>query len=172
MNRDIPINELSWLCTHNAFNSQDEIGASAAEPGGTNQDHSITAQLDAGVRAFMIDVHNFHSAPRVCHSIAEPYEDLCDLLIKYKKWLTDNPDEVIILMMEVAEDVPADWIKDTFGGAGPISRDEDYDLTGMLYEHPRVYDPWPSLKTLAEKGKRVIVFRETDEGKGQSGDDM
>lgn len=174
MNRDIPINEIGWLCTHNAFNSNAEIGATAESTGGTNQNHSIDDQLTDGVRAFMIDVHNFHTAPRVCHAVANPYEDLCDLLIKFKSWLTDekNKKEIIILMMEVAKDVPAEWIKDTFEGQGPITRSADYNLKDLLYTHPSASHPWPTINTLVKDGKRVIVFRQTDEGQGQIADGM
>ncbi|HEX5735815.1 MAG TPA: hypothetical protein VF131_23515 [Blastocatellia bacterium] len=172
MDRNTAINELSWLCTHNAYNSEGEIGTSAASTAGTNQDLSITSQLRNGVRAFMIDVHNFHNAPRVCHGVWEFYEDLCDLLIKYKTWLNNNTNEIIILMMEVANNVPATWIKDTFYGGGPITRSDDYNLKDLLYCHPDNSSAWPTINQLVGAGKRVIVFRETDEGKGVTGSDM
>jgi len=172
-NRELRIDEIAWLCTHNAYNSDDEIGAKATLPGGTNQNHSIIEQLNSGVRVFMIDVKNSHGGLRVCH-YPDYYEDLCDLLIKYKIFLTDekNKDEIIILMMEVDGDVPAEWIANTFYGQGPTVRNQDYDMTNLLYEHPSSTSKWPSQKDLVASGKRLIVFRETDDGKGKANSGM
>ena len=121
--RSVPVNTISWLCTHNAFNSEAEIGAGSHEAGGTNQNHSIVEQFDAGVQALMIDVHEDAGAPRVRHvgGIAARdlnYEALCELLVHLKGWLVQHTTEVVLLLMEV--DAAPELIRDTFAGAGPV----------------------------------------------------
>lgn len=170
--RNVPINTVSWLCTHNAFNSEAEIKAGSHEAGGTNQNHSIVEQLDAGVRALMIDVHEDAGRPRVRHvgAIADHnlnYEDLCELLVHLKGWLVHHTTEVVLLLMEV--DAAPELIRDTFAGAGPVKPapcQTNYDLRDLLYEHTSV--PWPSIDGLVAAGKRLVVFRETDDGKGKT----
>jgi hypothetical protein len=172
--RNVPINTISWLCTHNAFNSAAEISGGSHEAGGTNQNYSIVKQLEAGVRALMIDVHEDQGGPRVRHEggILDRdlhYEDLCDLLTDLKNWLGQNRDEILLLLLEVTNDVKPEWIRDTFAGAGPVSNGRDYDLRAMLYEHTS--GEWPSIQGLVALDKRIIVFRETDGDKGRVTDD-
>ena len=54
--------EVAYATTHNAMSNSDEGWLFP------NQTHSLTRQLDDGIRAFMLDVHDKDGKPYLCHS--------------------------------------------------------------------------------------------------------
>ena len=56
-------NEVAYLTTHNAFNS-DQDGLLFP-----NQTYNIASQLNDGVRGLMIDVYDFFGTPTAYHSV-------------------------------------------------------------------------------------------------------
>ena len=79
---DRPLNQVAFLGTHNSM-------AAASEPGWlfAAQGDGITAQLQAGVRALLIDTHYGHATPRGVltdlqgHSLAARAGDLADSVV-------------------------------------------------------------------------------------------
>ena len=54
-----PFDQYSWVTTHNAFTSNGLI---------PNQSQTIATQLDAGVRAFMLDLYPHDGRVALCHN--------------------------------------------------------------------------------------------------------
>ncbi len=154
-------NRVSWLITHNAFNSIDEIKQDV-DP---NQHYTLVDQLNDGVRAFMLDIHPIHGGLRMQHGTSpeSSYKDLCDFLINLKAFLVANSEEVVTLYLEVYGDIAGD-LDETFKGRGPGTQDfagQDWDLSAFLYYHPgQKFDVWPTVNTMISSGARLVVFRE------------
>ncbi len=171
LNKDRSYDEISWLITHNAFQNP-EIGASDAGPGGKNQQHSINTQLDNGVRSFMIDLqygrvsnvfkgsflHLGHGAGGYFH-----WMEMCDFLEDIKLFLDENRDEVITLHMQVDNNVTVSHINEAFNGAGNQCNSRA-DIDHYLYSQPFKNKRWPSLNSLIQTNKRLIVFSEKNFG--------
>lgn len=170
---DKPYNRISWLISHNAFNSVAEIKQDV-DP---NQHYSINDQLADGVRAFMIDIHPARGGLRLQHgpSGASSYEDFCEFLGKIKSFLIANPKEVVTLYCESYGDNASD-IVETFAGRGPGTQDFkgklDWDVSSLVYHRPQLRvgfetesrNEWPTIQELIDTGKRLVVFRELHDG--------
>jgi hypothetical protein len=167
--RDKPYNRVSWLISHNAFNSEPEIRQNV-DP---NQHDSIHDQLADGVRAFMIDIHSLHGGLRLQHggNRGSSYEDLCEFLAKIKTFLDNNPSEIVTLYCESYGNIAGD-LDLTFKGGGPGTSDFtgrlNWDVSPYLYHGPKLrYGHeaidrchWPTIGELIQSGHRLIVFRE------------
>ena len=88
-------NEVAYLTTHNSFNSSQD---GFLFP---NHNTNIKAQLNFGVRAFMIDVYDVNGESVVYHGYSflgsKPLSTYLDT-IKY--FLETNPNEIITLILE------------------------------------------------------------------------
>lgn len=111
----LPLREAQWLGTHNSFNSlADSLTLSHAD---SNQQLSLTQQLDIDVRAIELDLHYIPRmellggrAVTVCHGEAPSTGDLgctfeplfATLLPKVAGWLNapGHHDQVILLYLE------------------------------------------------------------------------
>ncbi|WP_239393853.1 hypothetical protein, partial [Frankia sp. CiP3] len=169
--------DVVYPATHNAMASSDARFLGAA------QDPDLIGQLNSGVRALLIDVHHwtlpdevetFLSAlPPDQRAAVEPLtrgarsqraglwlcHDVCQLgalsldteLARIRGWLSANPTEVVTLIIQ--DGAPAAEVMAAFSAAG-LSR---YVLTP-----PK--DPggaWPSLGSMVEKNRRLVVFAES-----------
>jgi hypothetical protein len=97
----------AWLGTHNSFNSvhPDEPTLSNSD---SNQQLTLTEQLDVDMRALELDIHIINGVPTVCHGrgpdefnagcTTEP--PLSEVLPEIVKWLDANPRQVILLYLE------------------------------------------------------------------------
>jgi len=149
---------------HNAMSNADD-GWSAP-----NQSHGLAKQLADGIRGFMLDVHYFdtetghNEAERIasattvdqvylCHTLCalgkrRALEGLCDIV----KFLDEHPTEVLSIIFETRV-ADADLV-DTLKAAG---------LDEYAYTHAPG-TPWPTLRSLIDSGKRLVVFVETGGG--------
>lgn len=173
---DRPLCEVTFAATHNAM--------SAASKGWIwpNQDIGITAQLQAGVRALLIDAHygdtpeeiNQYLAalPEVTRPFAQRIiyaadpalrgegtflcHNLCSLggtplengLREIRRFLDDNPHEVIVLL-----------IQDEIAVEDAVQAFEDSGLVKYVYTHPPG-DKWPTLGELVLRDERLVVMAE------------
>ncbi|MDA9807966.1 phosphatidylinositol-specific phospholipase C domain-containing protein [Flavobacteriales bacterium] len=138
-------NEVAYLTTHNAFNSdQDRLLF-------PNQTHNIASQLNDGVRGLMIDVYNdLFGTPVVYHSIiALGYIPLSDIFNDIKIFLDNNPNEVITIILECY--VTANDIEDEINQAG---------LSNYLYTHNAT---WPTLQNMIDNDNRLVIFSDVDD---------
>jgi len=138
-------NEVAYLTTHNAFNS-DQDGLLFP-----NQTYNIASQLNDGVRGLMIDVFNdLFGTPVVYHSIiALGYIPLSDIFNDIKIFLDNNPNEVITIILECY--VTANDIEDEINQSG---------LSNYLYTHNAT---WPTLQNMIDNDNRLVIFSDVDD---------
>ncbi len=137
-------NEVAYLTTHNAFNS-DQDGLLFP-----NQTYNIASQLNDGVRGLMIDVYDLFGTPTAYHSIfALGTIPLSDILNDIKTFLDNNPNEVITIILECY--VTANDIEDEITQSG---------LSNYLYTHNTV---WPTLQNMIDNDNRLVIFSDVDD---------
>lgn len=138
-------NEVAYLTTHNAFNS-DQDGLLFP-----NQTYNIASQLNDGVRGLMIDVYNdLFGTPVVYHSIiALGYIPLSDIFNDIKTFLDNNPNEIVTIILECY--VTANDIEDEINQAG---------LSNYLYTHNAA---WPTLQSMIDNDNRLVIFTDVDD---------
>src|SRR3954451_5612643 len=103
----LPLGRAQWLGTHNSFNSVND--SPTASHTDSNQQLSLTQQLDVDMRSLELDVHYLPArGVVVCHGrgpdeahfgcTTEPL--LSELLPEIAGWLSKHPHEVILLYLE------------------------------------------------------------------------
>ena len=139
-------NEVAYLTTHNAYNSQED---NFSLP---NQNFNITSQLNDGVRALMIDVYDVLGTPTVYHGTSilgsAPF---LDFMIDIKTFLDSHPNEIITIILECY--TSANEIEYDITQAGLIS---------YLYTHS-AGNNWPTLQTMINNDTRFVVFSDQDD---------
>ena len=141
-------NEVAYLTTHNAFNS-DEDGLSFS-----NQSYNIASQLNDGVRGLMIDVYSLPilGTPVAYHSIiALGYIPLSDIFNDIKTFLDNNPNEIVTIILECY--VTANDIEDEINQSG---------LSSYLYTHNNSIG-WPKLQNMIDNDNRLVIFTDVDD---------
>ena len=137
-------NEVAYLTTHNAFNS-DEDGLLFP-----NQTYNIASQLNDGVRGLMIDVYDFFGTPTAYHSVfALGTIPLSNIFNDIKTFLDNNPNEVITIILECY--VTANDIEDEINQSG---------LSNYLYTHNAT---WPTLQNMIDNDNRLVIFSDVDD---------
>ena len=134
-------NEVAYLTTHNAFNSRQD---SFLFP---NHNTNIQAQLNFGVRAFMIDVYNVNGESVVYHGYSFlGVKPLSTYLGTIKKFLETNPNEIITLILECY--TTANAIESDLINAG---------LINYLHTQDSI-SAWPILQQMIDSDKRLVVL--------------
>lgn len=136
--------DVTFLMTHNAFNSSDRGFALA------NQTHRISKQLVNGVRGLMIDTYDGNGGiAQVYHSVeAMGKEPLVNVLGEVKEFLNSYPYEIVTIIFE-----------NNGSNAQLIKAIEDADLVDLTYIHDGT---WPTLKEMVLSGQRLVLFTESD----------
>jgi len=142
-----PFDFTVFVTTHNAMSNEEDGWA------GPNQGWNMLNQLNAGVRAMMIDLYVWDNerkepeSPWLCHgSCAFGSKRLSDALVELRDWLLANPREVVTLILENL--VPGNEVIKTFeeAGLGP-------------FLHAQVPgEAWPTLGSMIDDGRRLVVF--------------
>ncbi len=174
---DRPINEVAYAASHNAM--------SIAEYGWVwpMHDGTLTEQLDAGVRALLIDTHYIegpeereafiNSLPpkgqeivrKAQETIAEPRQEgefmcheFCGL-----GWtdLEASFEEIRVWMEENPREVLFVVIQDAITPQDTLDAGQQAQLEGMIYTHVEG-EPWPTLRELIDSGERLIVMAENE----------
>lgn len=150
-----PFNQVVFPTAHNAMSSAADGWFLPNQPDG------VAAQLAAGVRGFMLDVHPYDGddpalkgKAMLCHGVcAAGSRPLAATLTDIKGWLDGHPDDAIVIVFEdhVAEAAIA----------------ADVAATGLW---PRCIahspgSPWPSLAALIDEDRRVLIMTESGTGK-------
>ena len=139
-------NEVAYLTTHNAFNS-DEDGLLFP-----NQTHNIASQLNDDVRALMIDVYDHFGTPTAYHSVFMLGTiPLSDIFNDIKTFLDNNPNEVVTIILECY--VTANDIEDEINQSG---------LSSYLYTHNNSIG-WPTLQNMIDNNNRLVIFSDVDD---------
>jgi len=138
-------NEVAYLTTHNAFNS-DEDGLLFP-----NQSYNIASQLNDGVRGLMIDVYDHFGTPTAYHSVFMLGTiPLSDIFNDIKTFLDNNPNEIATIILECY--VTANDIEDEINQSG---------LSSYLYTHNTA---WPTLQSMIDNDNRLVIFSDVDDG--------
>ena len=137
-------NEVAYLTTHNAFNS-DEDGLSFP-----NQTYNIASQLNDGVRGLMIDVYDYFGTPTAYHStFLLGTILLSDIFNDIKTFLDNNSNEIVTIILECY--VTANDIEDEINQSG---------LSNYLYTHNST---WPTLQSMIDNDNRLVIFSDVDD---------
>lgn len=119
-----------------------------------NQGPRMRRQLDDGIRALMLDLHKDNGELLFCHGpCALGSQDLVEGLAEIRRFLDENPNEVLAFLMEVARMTPEE-IAAAF--------DEACLSRYCLPRQPA--DAWPTLQQMIDSGKRVVVLTDDDTG--------
>lgn len=138
--------EVAYVTTHNAYNSEEE---GLQFP---NHTLGIAQQLNDGVRGFMLDVYEDGGEVIQYHSFAAlGTVPLLDDLQVIKNFMESNPNEVVTIIFE--SNVSAALLDTAFHQAGMI---------GMLHVQNAV-GPWPTLQEMIDSGERLVVFSDQDD---------
>jgi hypothetical protein len=139
-------NEVAYLTTHNAFNS-DEDGLLFP-----NQTYNIASQLNDGVRGLMIDVYNHFGTPTAYHSVFMLGTiPLSNIFNDIKTFLDNNPNEVVTIILECY--VTANDIENEVNQSG---------LSSYLYTHNNSIG-WPTLQNMIDNDNRLVIFTDVDD---------
>jgi hypothetical protein len=89
----------------------------------------------------------------LCHSLCElGATKMSDALTVYKDWLDEHPGELLVLLVEPS--VPAWAVERQFRRTGLLDR----------VAHLRRDQPLPTLRTLLDRGRQLVVLGERDTG--------
>ncbi|XP_057860075.2 PI-PLC X domain-containing protein At5g67130 isoform X1 [Cryptomeria japonica] len=154
----LPFNRYSWLTTHNSFailGEKSHTGVPRLSP--SNQQDSITDQLNNGVRGLMLDMYDFLNDVWLCHSFGgncynfTAYEPAINGLKEIESFLAANPSEIVTIIIEDYVKAPKGLTK-VFTAAGlmkywfPVSR------------MPQNGQDWPTVADMVAKNQRLVVF--------------
>ncbi|RXH99849.1 hypothetical protein DVH24_021651 [Malus domestica] len=167
----LPFNKYSWLTTHNSFarlGDRSATGSLIIAP--TNQQDSITEQLNNGVRGLMLDMYDFQNGIWLCHSFGgncynyTSFQPAINVLKEIQAFLQANPSEIVTIIIEDYVTSPKGLTK-VFDAAGlrkfwfPVSR------------MPKKGGDWPTVADMIQKNQRLVVFtsKRAKEANGKGG---
>lgn len=140
-----PYNEVVFPCTHNAHSATSEGYTLNA-----NHRKGVPEQLEAGIRAMMLDVYLEDDVTTLCHGPcglgSQPHIEVVEALHDF---LVANPGEVITIIYQ--DDVPPSAIEADFVATG---------LVDYVYTHTSG-DPWPTLGEMVEADTRLVITAES-----------
>ncbi|KAK9667101.1 hypothetical protein RND81_14G233200 [Saponaria officinalis] len=156
--KGLPFNKYSWLTSHNSFarlGQKSATGAVILAP--TNQQDSVTSQLQNGVRGLMLDMYDFENDVWLCHSFGgkcfnyTAFQPAVNVLREIQSFLDTNPSEIITIIIEDYVTAPKGLTK-VFDAAG---------LTKFLFpvsRMPQNGGDWPTVDDMIQKNQRLVVF--------------
>lgn len=141
-----PYDKVCFLMTHNSMNNY-EMGFTLP-----NQIHSITNQLQNGVRGLMLDTYDgedgialtYHGFPGLGKQI------LVEALIEIKTFLNNNPNEIVTIIFQNG------------GSNEQLEKAIDSIHLGELCYIHQVGSSWPVLQEMIDSNKRLVLFVEQD----------
>lgn len=138
--------------THDAYSDADE------NFGAPDQTHTLTRQLEDGVRVLHLEIYAYDDDVYLCHAVcAIGSKLLVDGFTEIRKFVDAHPRDVVTLLME-SNDVTTDAI------AAALDKSR---LARRLHVQAKGV-PWPTLGELLDKGDRVVAFLSDQTGTGGS----
>ncbi|KNA24112.1 hypothetical protein SOVF_018820 [Spinacia oleracea] len=158
LNNSLPFNKYAFLTTHNAFAINGEHSRTKV-PRITfsNQEDSITQQLQNGVRALMLDTYDFEGDVWLCHSFGgkcfdyTAFEPAIDTLREIEAFLSSNPTEIVTLILE-------DYVKAAKGLTEVFTKAGLMKYWFPISRMPKQGQDWPLVSDMVAKNQRLIVF--------------
>ena len=146
---DRPLDQILFAGTHNAMSSSED-GWSFP-----NQEYAFSRQLEDGIRGLNFDTYWWNDEAYLCHTYCELGSmTLVDGLTRISDFMTENPNEVIIITLQSA-----------LATEPTLEAFETVGLQSMLHHH-EVGDFWPTLGALIDRNERVVLF--SNDGAGQN----
>ncbi|KAL6324653.1 hypothetical protein AAG906_013466 [Vitis piasezkii] len=158
LNNSLPFNKYAFLTTHNSYaidGEQSHTGVPRLTF--TNQEDSVTQQLNNGARGLMLDTYDFEGDVWLCHSFGGECHDYTafgpaiDTLREVEAFLSANPVEIVTLILEDYVKAPNGLTK-VFTDAGLMKY--WFPVTSM----PQNGEDWPLVSDMVAKNQRLIVF--------------
>ncbi|CAI9109879.1 OLC1v1009801C1 [Oldenlandia corymbosa var. corymbosa] len=158
VNISLPFNKYAFLTTHNSFAIEGEQSHTGV-PRVTfnNQEENVTAQLNHGVRALMLDTYDFEGDVWLCHSFKgqchdyTAFEPAIDTLKEIEAFLTANPNEIVTVILEDYVQAPNGLTK-VFTDAGLMKY--WFPVSNM----PKNGGDWPLVSDMVTNNQRLLVF--------------
>ncbi|OAY64716.1 PI-PLC X domain-containing protein [Ananas comosus] len=154
----LAFNRYAWLTTHNSFarlGVRSQTGSIILAP--TNQQDSITDQLNNGVRGLMLDMYDFENDVWLCHSFGgkcyniTAFQPAINVLKEIQSFLEANPSEVVTIFIE-------DYV------TSPMGLTKVFTASGLMKywfpvsSMPKNGGDWPLLRDMISKNHRLLVF--------------
>jgi hypothetical protein len=152
---DFPVNSVLFATLHNAIASQED--GFAIFP---NQALKLETALESGWRGVNFDIGKcsaFSDQPvRLVHGVCtlgtrDPLEVFSNILT----FLQNNPNEVLLMPLQIDNSLDGGAI--TFNEIYAVLQQVN-GLTNILYQHPGVGTPWPTLRELIAANTRILLF--------------
>ncbi|GLU09233.1 hypothetical protein SLE2022_261050 [Rubroshorea leprosula] len=167
--KGLPFNRYSWLTTHNSFAKLGERSATGSvilAP--TNQQDSITSQLNNGVRGFMLDMYDFENDIWLCHSSGgiclniTAFQPAINILKEIQVFLAANPSEIVTIIIE-------DYV------TSPSGLTKVFDAAGLrkfwfpVSQMPKNGGDWPTVDDMVQRNQRLLVFTSKSDKEASEG---
>ncbi|MCS5526792.1 MAG: hypothetical protein NZ774_02920 [Candidatus Poseidoniales archaeon] len=145
------VNETVWATTHNSHASYDRNHNILSGSQRTN----ITAQMQGGIRVINLDVHEYNNQSMLCHGGYDYPLHPCfisgnwpleDAFLEVLSFLENNSFAILIITLE------------SYITAQDLANASDSTQLTPYFHSQELGAPWPTLATLIESGKRVILF--------------
>lgn len=150
----LPINLVTLPTAHNAMSSKADGFLLPNQPDG------MLAQLDAGIRGFMLDVHPYDGTlageqgkPYLCHATCKlGATEFTAAMTALRQWLDAHPREFVVIIFE-------DYVSEAALNAG-------LQAAGLLPHclHLGPSDPTPTLAQVIAQDRRLLVMTESGGG--------
>ncbi|KAI4381649.1 hypothetical protein MLD38_007706 [Melastoma candidum] len=156
--KGLPFNKYSWLTTHNSYalsGATSATGSVLLSP--TNQEDSVSSQLNNGVRGLMLDMYDFENDIWLCHSLRgvcynfTAFQPAINVLKEIQSFLEANPTEIITIFIEDYVTSPQGLTK-LFNASG-LSK-YWFPVASM----PKNGSDWPTVDDMAKQNQRLVVF--------------
>ncbi|KAK9285763.1 hypothetical protein L1049_024963 [Liquidambar formosana] len=156
--KGLPFNRYSWLTTHNSYalsGSKSATGSVIVSP--TNQEDSVTNQLNNGVRGLMLDMYDFENDIWLCHSTGgkcynfTAFQPAINVLKEIQVFLEANPTEIVTIFIEDYVTSPQGLTK-VFNASGLSTY--WFPVTQM----PKSGEDWPTVDKMVQQNQRLVVF--------------
>ncbi|KAL0311704.1 UNVERIFIED_CONTAM: PI-PLC X domain-containing protein [Sesamum calycinum] len=169
LNNSLPLNKYAFLTTHNAYAIEGEpYHTGVPRITLTNQEDTVTQQLNNGVRALMLDTYDFEGDIWLCHSFGgrchdfTAFEPAINTLKEIEAFLSGNPSEIVTVILEDYVHTPNGMTK-VFTEAGLMK------YWFPLSKMPKNGQDWPLVSEMVANNQRLLVFtsiksKESSEG--------
>lgn len=151
-----PLTETMWVGTHNSYNSLRWDSSYFYDP---NQSLTLREQLNAGAREIVFDILPVGEALYLCHGACDGLnKKFREGLTVLRKWINNNPNEVIMLKLEAEE------------FRGKVGRQLDGEIGHMIYRPKQDGDchalnPQQITKQdILDAGKNILVLTTPSHG--------
>ncbi|XP_004304210.1 PREDICTED: PI-PLC X domain-containing protein At5g67130 [Fragaria vesca subsp. vesca] len=169
LNNSLPFNKYAFLTTHNAYAIDGEPSHTGIpRVTFTNQEDTVTQQLNNGVRALMLDTYDFDDGVWLCHSFKgkchdyTAFEPALDTLNEIQAFLSANPGEIVTLILEDYVEAP-NGLTNVFKAAGLMKY--WFPVSNM----PKSGQDWPLVSDMVAKNQRLLVFTSKQEKEQSEG---